>query len=200
MTYTDKDHDYYKENMTKYRKMQNGQNSKIYDVTYKNTRDIVVASHKKQVDEFVKLYSDKKRRVSSEVARENASRYLESVYGTKFSKKDVEKTDVHKGLKNEFENYNMKQLRDEGYNQFIKTYSDIPVAKIYQKKFIRQGYNAIWDDNDILNNTMDSIRPEKSIITFSGRKNLKNVGSKELTEKEYKQALGNNSKRRKRIG
>lgn len=87
MTYTDKDHDYYKENMTKYQKMQNGQNSKIYDVTYKNTRDIVVASHKKQVDEFVKLYSDKKKRVSSEVARENASRYLESVYGTKFSKK-----------------------------------------------------------------------------------------------------------------
>lgn len=199
LTYTDKDHDYYKENMTKYRKMMDGQNAKIYDVAYKNTRDIILPSHKKQVDEFVKLYSNKKKRISSEVARENASRYLETVYGIKFSKKDVKKTDVYKGLKNEFKNYNMNELRDEGYNQFIKTYSNIPVSKLYQKKLMRQGYNAIWDDNDILNNTMDSIRPEKSIITFSGRKNLKNAGSKELTEKEYKQALANNAKRRKRI-
>lgn len=197
VTYTDEDHDYYKENMTKYRRSLSGEGTKIYDVTYKNMRDIVYPSHKKQVDEFVKLYSKNKKMVADQVSMENASRYLESVYGIKFSKKDVEKTDIYKALKDEMLSYDEKQLRSEGYNQFIKTYSDLPVSKIYQKNLTRQGYNAIMDDNDIMNNTMDTINPKNSLIVFSGRKYLESIGFKELSDKDYKEVSERNKLRRR---
>lgn len=198
LSYTDKDHDYYKENMTKYRRQMLGENTKMYDVSYTNIRDIVYPSHKKQVAEFVEMYNNKKIRsmLSSQVAYENTSRYLETVYGVKFSKKDIEKTDVYKSLKKEYSEYKDKDIVTEGYNQFIKTYSDIEVSQLYQKRLIKQGYNAIMDDNDIMNNTMDSIRPSNSLIVFSGNKKLKNIGAKELTNQEYNQALKNNKKRR----
>lgn len=199
LTYKKEDHDYYKENMTKYRKEMMGNGTKMYDISYSNVRDIVYPSHKKQVDEFVGMYNNKKIRnmLSDQIARENTSRYLESIYGIKYSKKDIEKTDVYKSLKKEFNEYNSENLVSEGYNQFIKTYSDIEVSKIYQKRLIKKGYNAIRDDNDIMNNTMDSIRPKDSLIVFSGKKQLQNVASKELTKGEYEQALKDNEKRRK---
>ena len=201
VTYTDQDHDYYKENMTNYKRSLFGNNAKIYDVSYTNMRDIVLPSHQKQVDEFVKLNADKKVRnvMASEVSFTNASRYLESIYGIKFSKKNIEKTDLYKALKNDYLSYDDKKLRTEGYKQFIKTYNDIPISKLYQKRLIKQGYNAIWDDNDIMYNDMDAIRPEKSVITFSGKGTLKRVDSKELTRSEYKQAMQNNERKRKKI-
>lgn len=200
VTYTDQDHDYYKENMTNYKRSLLGDNAKIYDVSYANMRDIVLPSHKKQVDEFVKLNANKKVRnvMASEVSFVNASRYLESMYGIKFSKKNIEKTDLYKALKNDYLSYDDKKLRMEGYQQFIKTYNDIPISKLYQKRLIKQGYNAIWDDNDIMYNDMDTIRPEKSVITFSGKGTLKRVDSKELTRSEYKQAMQNNERKRKK--
>lgn len=75
--------------MTNYKRSLFGDNAKIYDVSYTNMRDIVLPSHQKQVDEFVKLNADKKVRnvMASEVSFVNASRYLESMYGIKFSKK-----------------------------------------------------------------------------------------------------------------
>lgn len=199
LTYTDSDHDFYKENMTKYRKSQLGSNTKIYDISYINKKDIVLPSHEQQVSEFVNMCSNKKikKLMASQIANENASRFLESTYGIKFSEESIKKTDLYKKLNDEFLSYDDKQLRDDGYNQFIKTYSDIPISKIYQKKLMKKGYNAIFDDNDIMNNTMDTIRPDKSIILFSGKKNLRNSGSKELTDDEYKQALRNNERRRK---
>lgn len=200
LTYTDSDHDYYKENMTKYRKSQLGDKAKIYDVSYTNKKDIVIPSHEKQVSEFVNMCGNKKvkKLLASQIANENASRFLESTYGIKFSKETIKKTDIYKKLNDEFLSYDNKQLKDDGYNQFIKTYSDIPVSKIYQKKLMKKSYNAIFDDNDIMNNTMDTIRPEKSIILFSGNKNLRNSGSKELTDADYKRALRNNERRRSR--
>lgn len=185
--------------MTKYRKSQLGSNTKIYDISYINKKDIVLPSHEKQVSEFVNMCSNKKikKLMASQIANENASRFLESTYGIKFSEESIKKTDLYKKLNDEFLSYDDRQLRDDGYNQFIKTYSDIPVSKIYQKKLMKKGYNAIFDDNNITNNTMDTIRPDKSIILFSGKKNLQNSGSKELTDAEYKQALRNNERRRK---
>lgn len=198
LTYTKEDHDYYKENMTKFRKATMGNDTKMYDVSYSNVRDIVYPSHEKQVDEFVSMYNNKKIRnmLSDQIARENTSRYLKS-YGIKYSKEDIEKTDVYKLLKKEFNEHNSETLVSEGYKQFIKTYSDIEVSKIYQKRLIKKGYNAIRDDNDIMNNTMDSIRPKDSLIVFSGKKQLQNVALKELTKGEYEQALKDNEKRRK---
>lgn len=198
VTYTDADHDYYKENMTKYRKQTHGANAKIYDVSYTNMRDIVYPAHEKQVSEFVDMYNNKKTRklLASQISNENTSRYLESVYGVKFSRKEIEKTDVYKALKKEFEEYDDHSAATEGYEQFIKTYSDIKVSKIYNKRLIKQGYNAIMDDNDIMNNTMDSIRPKNSLILFSGRKELKNVSSEELTDQEYKRATIANQRKR----
>lgn len=198
VTYTDADHDYYKENMTKYRKQTHGANVKLYDVSYTNMRDIVYPSHEKQVSEFVDMYNNKTTRklLASQISHENTSRYLESTYGVKFSRKDIEKTDVYKTLKKEFEEYDNRTAATEGYNQFIKTYSDISVSKIYNKRLIKQGYNAIMDDNDIMNNTMDSIRPKNSLILFSGRKELTRASSKELTDQEYKRASSANQRRR----
>lgn len=199
LTYTDSDHDYYKENMTKFRKSELGDKAKIYDISYINKKDIVLPSHEKQVSEFVNMCRSQKTKklVASQIANINVSRFLESTYGIKFSEESIKKTDLYKKLNDEFLSYDDKQLRDDGYNQFIKTYSSIPVSKIYQKKLMKKGYNAIFDDNDIMNNTMDTIRPDKSIILFSGKNNLRNSGSKELSDAEYKQALENNERRRK---
>lgn len=90
-------------------------------------------------------------------------------------------------------------LKNEGYEAFIRTYSELPIAAVYQRQFKKQGYNAIRDDNDVLYNTMDTIRPEKSLVVFEPNRSMRVIENKELTREEYEAARKNNHQRRKRI-
>ena len=193
VTINDHDNDYYKEHMTKFRRHSNI-NRKIYEVQYTNVKDLVYTDHDKQVEEFVKLYSDMKVKVCNDMAKEAVHRIIGH---TPNLHNAYDKSGVDHFF-NKYANYTVDELKKEGYQEFMRTYSDIPVSKIYQKRLKKQGYNAIIDDNDVLYNPMDTFNPEKSLIVFDPKKNLKVVSSKELTDEEYSNALKRNESRRKK--
>ena len=176
--------------MTDFRRMFN-KNTDIFEMSYKNMRDIIYPTHEKQVDEFLKLYKDKKVQMLNEMANETVNRMdINNTYSDTYKKK------IADAYKKKIKSLNKNDLKTIGYSEFIRTYSHIPVSKIYQDRLEKQGYNAIIDDNDVLYNTMDSIRPKQSIIAFKPNENFTISGSKKLSEESYKQAQKNNQRRR----
>ena len=197
VTYTEVDHDYYKQHMTNFR--SRNFTRQMYDVSLKNIKDVAYPSHEKQVDEFVKLYGKHKVRVINDMATESADRIARINTGQPLNRlpKDFQK-ELRGVYTKKYSELNADELRSFGYEEFIRTYSEIPVARVYEKQLRKQGYNAIRDDNDILYNRMDSINPEKSIVVFEPSRNLKVTGSVPLTRSEYDAAVARNSKRRKK--
>lgn len=200
LTYKDSDHDYYKQHMTDFRRSYGTKT--MWDMSYESVKDIMVPSHEKQVDEFVNLYKNKKMKLVREMSETYAMREVVNLgIGTNAIQNDPVVRQFYQQQKAEahrtYSSLSDKELKSTGYQDFMKMYSDMPMSKVYQKSLKKQGYNAMRDDNDILYNTMDKINPESSVIVFDPRKNVKVTGGKELTDKEYQDALKRNERKRK---
>jgi hypothetical protein len=168
----------------------------MYDVSLKSVKDLAYPSHQKQVDEFVKLYEKHKVRVSRDMATEHVTR---AAFSRNIKLTPRQRKQLIEVVTKQYASIPKDRLNSFGYSEFMRTYSEIPVSKLYQKQLKKQGYNALRDDNDILYNTMDTIRPEKSIIVFDPSGKLKVVGSVELTRRDYDDAVARNDKRRKKV-
>ena len=192
VTYKSKDNDIYKQYMTEFRK-QYGADT-IYDVTYKAARDIIYPSHEKQVEEFIKLYRDKKLRVVHDMAAEAASRAADNYDD---ATKPAAYSYFYKCFKTEYEQFDQNgSLSTAGYQEFIRTYSNTPYNQmIYQKRLKKQGYNAIIDDNDALYNPGLKPAPDAPLIIFDPQRNLTVVGSKVVTLEDYEEAKKRNIER-----
>ena len=164
LAYKKEDRDIYKKEMGEYLRRY-GQD--VYDVSYTNKKDIVLPSHKKQVDTFMELYKSKKKdELVSQVSLELTDRYF-SMYGYDLPTNVLLNTDKYKEIKKTYSSLkDKKSLENEGYQLFMRTYNTIPVSKIYQKSLEKQGYNAIYDDNDIRYNTALYKKPTDSVIVF----------------------------------
>lgn len=197
LTFTQDDADYYREHMTKFRRASNP-NRKIYEMTYENAKKIVYPEHEAQVQEFVNLHKDKKVKLITAMADEAADRIAYD-YG---NRGDADYNNVYrqanKYFVQKYSNYSADEIPSKGYEEFIRTYSNVKVASLYQKRLKKKGYNAIIDENDTIYNQRDTINPSKSIIVFDPQKNLRIKGAKELSDKDYNEALERNKERRER--
>ena len=197
LSYTERDNDYYTEHMTDFR----GGVKNMYKVSYEAVKDIYVPKHERQVDEFLNLYRDKKVMVVDEISEELSRRQTTSLLDAKPEYISLGKDYIHNTYKqlykeeiDKFDKNN--QLRDLGYQYFMMAYSNTPKIRAeYQKRLKDQGYNAIVDDNDVRYNDMFKGKPEKSVIVFDPKDNLKISGSTKLTQKEYNKAKKRNKKR-----
>ena len=188
LAYTEKDLNFYKEHITKIRRTDDTQ--PMFLVEYKNLKAIKHPSSKKQADEFYEFYKDHKVLIGKEIAEELVFR----LGYTKPSDARTIETSFYTQL---YSNLKDSHIRTIGYRMFMQTYSNTPVADLFQEQLKRKGYNALLDDNDVINNDLDVFKPEKPIIVFDPPKNLKIIDNKRISEQEYQKALSENEKRRK---
>ena len=160
---------------------------KTYSVSYTNKKDIVLPSHKKQVDTFIEMYKGKTRKeLVSQVSLENARRhYLMDLGIGNLSTKELKNSSFYNEFKEQYGALKGKDLESTGYHLFIKAYSDMPISSLYNKKLEKQGYNAIYDENDTRYNTELSRTPTSSIIGFNRNNLFDRKNSTEITKKEY---------------
>ena len=188
LAYTEKDINFYKEHITKFRRVDDSQ--PMFLVEYKNLKAIKHPSSKKQADEFYEFYKDHKVLIGKEIADEMVTRLG-------YTEPSGVRTMFHDFYSQQYSNLKDKDVRTKGYEMFMQTYSNTPVADLFQEQLKRKGYNALLDDNDVKNNDLDVFKPEKPIIVFDPPENLKIIDNKKISEQELQTALLENEKRRK---
>lgn len=200
LAYKSADKDYYMENMTDFRRGRDKARN-IYKISYKAVNDIIYPTHEKQVEEFMKLYKNKKLSVINDISEEMSDRYSYAEYG-KRTKENAEDWDYTKNFYKKRYQYILDDnnvggdyIKKVGYREFVAAYDHIPISKVYQKNLIRQGFNAIRDDNDVLYNNMFKGKPTDSLVVFEPQKNLKITKAKKLKNSEYKKAKQRNKER-----
>lgn len=188
LAYTEKDINFYKEHITKFRRTDD--TKPMFLVEYKALNAIKHPSSKKQIDEFYDFYKKHKVLIGKEIADEMVVRLG-------YTEPSGVRTMFHEFYSQQYSNLKDNDIRTKGYEMFMQTYSNTPVADLFQEQLKLKGYNALLDDNDVKNNNLDVFKPEKPIIVFDPPTNLKIIDNKQISEQEYQKALSENEKRRK---
>ena len=191
VSFLPKDNDFYKEALTT-RHVRRGAEH-VYDISYKNVSDLIIPSHKVQVDEFIKMYSNdivKNRNLISEDLADKAVKngrsygYSKSFIKESYNKKlsDIEKSEINRGK--------------TAYSWFMSSYENSSLSSLYESRLIEKGYNAIIDDHDRLyDTTSDKLKPDKPLIVFDPKNTMKIDDISEVTYNDYLEAQKRNRNR-----
>ena len=137
----------------------------IFSTKYEVTRDILIPSFNKSMDAFVASTYDVP---VSELAKE-----IEKSFGSN-SKEQTERF-----IKN-FENMSVQQCKEDAYLAFSTSLgSSEKNRKLFFDELKRQGYSAVWDENDRSNDALN-----KPLILFEKRGQVKQISSKRIRNDE----------------
>lgn len=148
---------------------------KIYDYKLKAVKDLVAPSQKKKIDELIALSKDDPA-VLSEIAKNKLScgLIMQTAKALGFKNQQREAKKYRQQLLSKDPKVQEKTLRD-----FVKYMILSDNARTqYIKRLEKQGFNSMYDDNDILAGFSD-----KPLIVFNSKKNLK-VSSKEMDDQD----------------
>lgn len=124
----------------------------IYKLEVTATKDIISPSERKRVEEFVRMYENDKIGISKELGREALAMQFDA------NADSLEKSmnpDAYKQYTNyyakQFQSLSPEDVRSDGYRYFIGSfYRDTPMKSEYFNTFAKKGYNAVVDDNDVI--------------------------------------------------
>lgn len=177
-SYTKKDNLLYKGEYANELKLYFG-SSDIFDNVYKPKKDIIIASEKKKVDTFRKMYESNPKEVGRSLAEAKVQTSFIRSLGKYMG------LDTTNNLAKKYSKMGKDVVESGAYDEFMKgLVIDTPAKRKYFDKLLKDGYDAIVDNNDKSSGMADD-----PLIFFKGDKSLKQIAKIPITEGEIDIAM-----------